>query len=97
MVRKMRKEIQGIIKRALTQQAGAYNRGHENSGASIDVLAEIRRLLSVQSLSRNKKAQEVLTEIAAFDTLNNEAIKFAKHLSYQTRLVIKQDLKAVIR
>lgn len=93
----MRKEIKSIIDSALKQQLVAYNRGHENQGSSIDVLAEVRRLLSVPFLSRNKKAQDVLTEIQTFDTLNNEAIKYAKHLSYQTRTLIQREVKALTR
>lgn len=93
----MRKEITAIIDAAVKSQRVSYNRGHENQGASIDVLAEIRRLLSAPFLSRNKKAQEVLTEIQAFDTINNEAIKYAKHLSYQTRTLIQREVKALTR
>ena len=97
MVTKMRKEIISIIASAVKLQRVSYNKGHENQGASIDVLSEIRRLLSTQSLSRNKKAQEVLTEIQAFDTLHNEAIKYAKHLSFPVRGQIKRETFALIR
>lgn len=93
----MRKEIIAIIKEATTQQFGSYMKGHENQGASIDVLAEIQRLLSVKALSKNKNAQAVLTEIAEFDNLHNEALKYAKHLSFPVRNFIKREVRGLIR
>lgn len=93
----MRKEISAIIKSAVAQQLVSYNKGHENQGASIDVLSEIQRLLSVKSLSRNKKAQALLTEITEFDTVNNEALKYAKHLSFPVRSFIKREVFGLTR
>ncbi|AIA64838.1 lysis inhibition; accessory protein [Cronobacter phage S13] len=93
----MRKEITAIIKSATSQQFGSYLKGHENQGASIDVLSEIQRLLSVKAMSRNKNAQAVLTEIADFDNLHNEALKYAKHLSFPVRNFIKREVHNLVR
>lgn len=93
----MRKEITAIIKSAITQQLVSYNKGHENQGASIDVLSEIQRLLGVKSLQRNKVAQSVLTDITDFDTVNNEALKYAKHLSFPVRSFIKREVFNLVR
>ncbi|QHJ78824.1 MAG: hypothetical protein [Caudoviricetes sp.] len=93
----MRKQLVSLVSDALVHQSISYNRGHENQGASIDVLSEVKRILSASGLSRNKNAQSVLTEIVDFDTTNNEALKYAKALSFTTRGFIKNEIKKLIK
>lgn len=93
----MRKELNKIVADAIKHQRISYNRGHENQGASIDVLAEIRRTLTGVGLQRNKSAQAVLTEISEFDTVNNEALKYAKSLSFTVRGFIRNEVRALIK
>lgn len=93
----MRKEITAIVKEAIKQQNVSYNRGHENQGASIDVLAEIYRLVGTRQLRGNKKAGELLTEIENFDNLNNEALKYAKQLSFPVRAYVKKEVLSLTR
>lgn len=95
----MRKEMNSIIKNAISQQRQSYNRGHENQGANIDVLSEVKRILSTKALSRNKKAISLLTEIHDFDTILNEhePLKYAKSLSFPVRNYIKKEIFNLIR
>lgn len=75
--------MQAIIKSALHLQRQAWNNGHENYGASIDVKAEALKVLEgFKHLNPVQKALEV--ELTLTDEL-----KFAKPLSVTARKAIR--------
>lgn len=71
------------LNHALQLQRNAWQHGHENSGASIDVLAEAKTVLeSFKHL--NPVQTEFLSELKAMDEL-----KFAKHLGTAARKAVR--------
>lgn len=87
-----------IIKAAIAIQNVEYFAGnHDNQGASIDVLNEMKTVLSDSRNNKNKKAQKILDDIAFFDVSENYALKFVKPLSSAARSKIRNATIQLIR
>ena len=72
----MNHQLKSIVNKALTKQRVAFNEGHENSGASIDVLAVIQ---STFKDSKDPKVVGILNQISEFEAVY-DALKHAKEL-----------------
>lgn len=72
-----------IFKTALDLQAKAYNAGHDNSGASIDVQAEVLAVLS--GFKHLNPAQAVLREALQI----NDTLKYAYPLCSAARKAVR--------
>lgn len=68
---------------ALKLQRNAWKHGHENYGASIDVLAEAKDILNYFK-HLNPAQSELLAELAAMDEL-----KYAKSLGTASRKAVR--------
>lgn len=77
-------KMHNTIAQALEHQRKAWNFGHENYGASIDVLAEMQTVMS-KFKYLNPKQKELMVRLEQNDTL-----KYAKRLGSSARNVVHQ-------
>lgn len=73
--------LKSLIETSKAQQLQQYWIGDENQGASIDVMQVVVSELDKPKFNKNPTAQALLKEIRAFDSANNEGLKYAKVLA----------------
>lgn len=72
-----------FVKTILDIQRNSFQNGHENCGASIDVLAEALKVL--EGFKHLNPAQKSLHQ----ELLENDNLKYAKHLSSNARKAVR--------
>lgn len=86
----MSEQLTQLIATAIKLQRVAYNAGHENQGASIDVMAYIlREFASNPRQQRNRRVQTLVSEIQGWNE-TNDALKYAKPLAQNTRFAVRR-------
>lgn len=91
----MQKFISNLVKNAVAKQQKAYNNGHDNQGASIDVLAVAHHFAKFESAnSKNRKADALAAHIDVWNTQNDNAITrgFNKDLDQEVVTYIAKEV-----
>ena len=88
----MSDNLDRLVAIGIKLQRVAYNTGHDNKGASIDVLAYIlKEFDDIKRYARNRRVQYLISEIKTWD-LANDALKYAKPLAQNTRLSVRREI-----
>lgn len=87
-----------VVNEILNVQRQDFTNGlTDNCGASIDAVFLIQKLASHKRYTNNYKASTIVTECAIYDSLNNDALKFAKPLTKRAQNIAYASVrKAVI-
>lgn len=85
------KFILDLISKAVKVQQVAYNNGHENQGASIDVVAEIYKTCTHNKYRGNREAGDLLMQIHNSDF--EDSLKYAKPLCFKAKSIIRSELE----
>ena len=88
----MTSNLKNLIALGTKLQKVAYNSGHPNSGASIDVMQYVMSEFNGNKrFSSNRKVQFLLSEILGWNA-SNDALKYAKPLAQNTRLAVRREI-----
>lgn len=82
---------ESLVRGGVVAQRQAWNAGHENQGASIDVLAYALEVAS--ALPKNKKAVELVEYINQWDMEQGYGLRFAKDLDSSVVRILTTELK----
>lgn len=71
----MQKFIGNLVKNAIAKQRKAWENGHENQGASIDVMALVRGFATCEAInSKNQKAASLAAQVDVWNTQNGNVL-----------------------
>lgn len=91
----MQKFINNLVKNAIAKQRKAYAAGHDNQGASIDVLALVRGFAgSIASNDKNQKAATLEAQVELWNAQNENVLNrgFQKELDHEVITFIAKEV-----